>query len=295
MRVEAAEVDAQPVGLDDQPVEGQHAGKLRPLLEKGPELGIGRGEVAPPPRRDCAPRRGWVPVPAVSCRRGLAGCRPEASVGSSTGPLSSGRRFTAMNGVSPAMRPGCDEHRRGGIQRELSRPSPGPRRRDDAIRPQEPECWPAGGRHSRRTRRCAAGETTMNASRMRPVHSDAPTENDPRWAAVVARDRGPTARSTTRSRRPASIAVRRAARAGPTRRTCASIARPPTPSAPGFRPCRRCKPDQPPLEQLHAATVAAICRVIEAADEDAEPRRAGAGGPASARITSTACSRRSPA
>jgi AraC family transcriptional regulator of adaptative response/methylated-DNA-[protein]-cysteine methyltransferase len=38
----------------------------------------------------------------------------------------------------------------------------------------------------------------------------------------------------------------------------------------GFRPCRRCRPDQPEarsLTQQHAATVARICRVIEAAPE----------------------------
>ena len=41
------------------------------------------------------------------------------------------------------------------------------------------------------------------------------------------------------------------------------MARRPTRSGAGFRPCLRCKPDQPPLEQLHAAKVAEICRVIE--------------------------------
>jgi AraC family transcriptional regulator of adaptative response/methylated-DNA-[protein]-cysteine methyltransferase len=35
----------------------------------------------------------------------------------------------------------------------------------------------------------------------------------------------------------------------------------------GFRPCRRCRPDQPTLEQLHAARVADACRVIETAEE----------------------------
>jgi AraC family transcriptional regulator of adaptative response/methylated-DNA-[protein]-cysteine methyltransferase len=34
----------------------------------------------------------------------------------------------------------------------------------------------------------------------------------------------------------------------------------------GFRPCRRCRPTAPALEQQHAATVADICRVIDAAD-----------------------------
>jgi AraC family transcriptional regulator of adaptative response/methylated-DNA-[protein]-cysteine methyltransferase len=36
----------------------------------------------------------------------------------------------------------------------------------------------------------------------------------------------------------------------------------------GFRPCMRCKPDQPPLAERHAALVERICRVIEAADTE---------------------------
>jgi AraC family transcriptional regulator, regulatory protein of adaptative response / methylated-DNA-[protein]-cysteine methyltransferase len=35
----------------------------------------------------------------------------------------------------------------------------------------------------------------------------------------------------------------------------------------GFRPCKRCKPDQPSLDQLHAEKVAQACRLIEDADE----------------------------
>lgn len=35
----------------------------------------------------------------------------------------------------------------------------------------------------------------------------------------------------------------------------------------GFRPCLRCKPDQPSLAAQHAATVAELCRVIEAAEQ----------------------------
>ena len=34
----------------------------------------------------------------------------------------------------------------------------------------------------------------------------------------------------------------------------------------GFRPCKRCKPNQPPLVEQHAAKVAEICRLIEAAE-----------------------------
>jgi AraC family transcriptional regulator, regulatory protein of adaptative response / methylated-DNA-[protein]-cysteine methyltransferase len=35
----------------------------------------------------------------------------------------------------------------------------------------------------------------------------------------------------------------------------------------GFRPCLRCKPDQPPLAERHAAAVAQACRLIDAAEE----------------------------
>ena len=35
----------------------------------------------------------------------------------------------------------------------------------------------------------------------------------------------------------------------------------------GFRPCKRCKPDQPSLGELHAAKIAQACRLIETADE----------------------------
>ena len=36
----------------------------------------------------------------------------------------------------------------------------------------------------------------------------------------------------------------------------------------GFRPCLRCKPDQPPLAERHAAMVAQMCRLIDAADSE---------------------------
>ncbi|MGX2041351.1 bifunctional DNA-binding transcriptional regulator/O6-methylguanine-DNA methyltransferase Ada [Methylocaldum sp. MU1018] len=35
----------------------------------------------------------------------------------------------------------------------------------------------------------------------------------------------------------------------------------------GFRPCRRCRPDEPPLAEQQAAVVTAICRQLETADE----------------------------
>jgi AraC family transcriptional regulator of adaptative response/methylated-DNA-[protein]-cysteine methyltransferase len=90
---------------------------------------------------------------------------------------------------------------------------------------------------------------------------------DPRWAAIVARDHradgsfyysvattGVYCRPSCGSRRPNPRNVRfyestaEAARAG-------------------FRPCRRCRPDRPPLEQVHAARVAEACRLIETAEK----------------------------
>ena len=94
----------------------------------------------------------------------------------------------------------------------------------------------------------------------------AETESDPRWAAVLARDAGADGRfyysvqSTGVYCRPSCAA--RQARPENVRfhDSCADAERA------GFRPCRRCKPDQPPLAQQHAQKVAAACRLIDSAD-----------------------------
>jgi AraC family transcriptional regulator of adaptative response/methylated-DNA-[protein]-cysteine methyltransferase len=114
--------------------------------------------------------------------------------------------------------------------------------------------------------------TTMGAPRMtemptKQVHTAVPTESDPRWAVIVARDRradgafyysvattGVYCRPSCGSRRANPKNVR-------FHRTTADAERA------GFRPCRRCKPDQPALEQIQAAKVADICRAIESAGE----------------------------
>lgn len=92
------------------------------------------------------------------------------------------------------------------------------------------------------------------------------TDED-RWQAVLARD--PRAdgafyysvRSTGVYCRP-SCSSRRARRENvsfhPTREDAERA---------GFRPCRRCRPDQPPLAEEHAATVARACRRIEGSAE----------------------------
>ncbi|RXZ44520.1 bifunctional DNA-binding transcriptional regulator/O6-methylguanine-DNA methyltransferase Ada [Crenobacter cavernae] len=94
----------------------------------------------------------------------------------------------------------------------------------------------------------------------------AATESDPRWAAVVARD--PKAdgtfyysvKSTGVYCRPSCAA--RLARPENVRfhatREDAERA--------GFRPCKRCKPDQPSLAEQYAAKVTEACRIIEASE-----------------------------
>lgn len=94
----------------------------------------------------------------------------------------------------------------------------------------------------------------------------AATLNDPRWAAVVARDPAAdgtffySVKTTGVYCRPSCAA--RLARPENVRfhATCADAERA------GFRPCKRCKPNQRPLVEQHAAKVAEICRLIEGAE-----------------------------
>ena len=92
------------------------------------------------------------------------------------------------------------------------------------------------------------------------------TEQDPRWGAVVARDRHAdgsfyySVRTTGVYCRP-SCASRRA-----NPRNVSFHATREEAERAGFRPCRRCRPDRPAYENPHASAIAAICRSIEAAD-----------------------------
>jgi AraC family transcriptional regulator, regulatory protein of adaptative response / methylated-DNA-[protein]-cysteine methyltransferase len=90
--------------------------------------------------------------------------------------------------------------------------------------------------------------------------------NDPRWAAVVARDPAAdgtffySVKTTGVYCRPSCAA--RLARPENVRfhATCVDAERA------GFRPCKRCRPNQRPLVEQHAAKVAEICRLIESAE-----------------------------
>src|SRR5687768_15514136 len=89
------------------------------------------------------------------------------------------------------------------------------------------------------------------------------TQRDPRWASVLARSPAAdgsffySVRTTGVYCRPscaARIARPENVRFHRTRQEAEQA---------GFRPCRRCKPDQPSLSEQHAAMVTAACRLIE--------------------------------
>jgi len=103
--------------------------------------------------------------------------------------------------------------------------------------------------------------TSLNAKKLA-----AATVSDPRWAAVVARDPAADGKFFY-SVKTTGVYCRPSCAARPARpenvrfhATCADA------EQAGFRPCKRCKPDQAPLIAQHAAKVTRICRLIEDAD-----------------------------
>jgi AraC family transcriptional regulator of adaptative response/methylated-DNA-[protein]-cysteine methyltransferase len=95
----------------------------------------------------------------------------------------------------------------------------------------------------------------------------AAVEGDPRWASVRARD----AREDGKffySVRTTGVYCRPSCAARPARpENVAFYATRSEAERAGFRPCKRCKPDQPPLPERQAAVVAELCRLIESGDE----------------------------
>jgi AraC family transcriptional regulator of adaptative response/methylated-DNA-[protein]-cysteine methyltransferase len=92
-------------------------------------------------------------------------------------------------------------------------------------------------------------------------------DTDPRWAALRARD--PRADGTFYyAVRTTGVYCRPSCAARPARPENVSFhATRADAERAGFRPCKRCKPEQPPLAERRAAQVAMLCRFIEAQDE----------------------------
>ncbi|MDB5802608.1 MAG: transcriptional regulator, AraC family [Rhodocyclales bacterium] len=91
----------------------------------------------------------------------------------------------------------------------------------------------------------------------------AATLNDPRWAAVLARDSAAdgtfyfSVKTTGVYCRPSCAARPALPQNVAFHATCEDAERA------GFRPCKRCKPDQPALAEQHAEKVTEACRLIE--------------------------------
>lgn len=107
-------------------------------------------------------------------------------------------------------------------------------------------------------------------ARTAPAPTDPPafaSGDDARWAAVLARDKASDgtfvyAVATTGVYCRPSCPSRRA-----NRQNVRFHAEPSDAEAAGFRPCRRCRPNEAPPDAVLAQTVAAACRTIEAAEE----------------------------
>jgi AraC family transcriptional regulator, regulatory protein of adaptative response / methylated-DNA-[protein]-cysteine methyltransferase len=107
----------------------------------------------------------------------------------------------------------------------------------------------------------------MDALVMDRPSPDRPTEQDPRWASVVSRDRSADGTfyysvTTTGVYCRPSCAARLA-----NPKNVRFHVTPADAEAAGFRPCKRCRPNQPPIEEQYVTKVADACRLIEGAEE----------------------------
>ncbi len=104
------------------------------------------------------------------------------------------------------------------------------------------------------------GDTTPHAAHAARICSD------PRWNAVINKDPAADGQflfgvSTTGVYCRPSCGARR-----PRPENVTFFATAVEAEAAGYRPCRRCQPDQPPLAERHAALVTALCRHMEQAE-----------------------------
>src|ERR1700710_2583283 len=106
----------------------------------------------------------------------------------------------------------------------------------------------------------------MNTSNLNETRALA-TVSDPRWAAVATRDSAADG-SFFYSVRTTGVYCRPSCGARPARPENVDFhATPADAERAGFRPCKRCKPDQPPRAEQVATQVAELCRFIEQAEQ----------------------------
>ena len=104
-------------------------------------------------------------------------------------------------------------------------------------------------------------------SPMADTEVSGPAELDPRWPALLARDRSSDGKfyysvATTGVYCRPSCGARL-----PKPQNVGFHASAADAEAAGFRPCRRCRPDGPPAAATNAAMIARMCRMIEQAEE----------------------------
>jgi AraC family transcriptional regulator of adaptative response/methylated-DNA-[protein]-cysteine methyltransferase len=110
-------------------------------------------------------------------------------------------------------------------------------------------------------------QARMTKARMTGTQMAGSTEHDPRWARILARDHSADGKfvysvETTGVYCRPSCAARRANPGNGRFHADNAEA-----EAAGFRPCKRCRPDQPPLSERYAASVAEACRMIAQAEQ----------------------------
>ena len=107
----------------------------------------------------------------------------------------------------------------------------------------------------------------VEAQRMQTPVAKRFRSDDERWAAVVSRDHAAAGKfvycvTTTGVYCRPGCAARHPRRENVRFHTSCQDA-----EQAGFRPCRRCRPNDPPLAERHARAVAAACRLVETAEE----------------------------
>jgi AraC family transcriptional regulator of adaptative response/methylated-DNA-[protein]-cysteine methyltransferase len=94
-----------------------------------------------------------------------------------------------------------------------------------------------------------------------------PTEHDPRWQSVLTRDRSADGTFVYAVRTTGIYCRPSCPSRGAKPQNVSFFASPAAAEAGGFRACQRCNPNGSSLAEVHAAIVAAACRMIEASED----------------------------